>query len=278
MATGGQVKGADLSLVASYDSGALPVANDLVAVPAGFEFTNFDTAGAGLKGKDLDLLKLGRGRSNDFGSEATPIDAVADEMNIEGTGKVFINCGDGALTTDQLFVSMGSSGIRCVFGSSGTSKWKAVDLNRGDIEFSGSALFDAAAEIRVGQVAGLNDVQLAFGSAATAIPRLDLYSGTSKSNREVTLLDMLGPSSHTQASFPVVTAFVGAGCTLIYNHKAIANDTLRIVVGPGGRLDMMQNTEPKVLDSVLIKKGGDIDWLNRPKMHTITDFKDENDQ
>lgn len=277
MATGGQVKGNDLTAGASYDSGNIAVLNDLVAVPRVFTQNIIDSAAA-LAGIDLDLFRIDSGRNAGFGSASTPIALVADEMSISGSGGVHVLCGNGALVTDFLRVWMDAADAVCTFGSSGTSTWKDVDLDRGNITFAGSSLFHASALFRIGNMGQPNDVKLTIAAAAPTLPSLKQASGTSFVNNELTDLDMMGPSTCTKDEKKCVTANIGDGATFIYNHKSLAGESLNFVVHPGGKLDLMGNTEPKVLDNVHVKWGGDIEWLNRPKMHTITTYRNDNDQ
>lgn len=276
MATGGQVTGTDLSTDGHWDSGAKAIANDLLAVPISNTSNIIDSLSS-MAGIDLDLLKIDSGRTGKFGS-STPIDVVADEMDLSGGGFIGINCGTGAFTTDILRVRMDNPGIEVVLGSSGTSNWKEMDLDRGRISFAGSTLFDAAAALRVGQVESQNDVTLTIAAAAATLARLDQSSGTSFLNNTVTLLNLKGGARCTKDNFPVTQAFIGPGCTLTYNHKVLTGQTTLIVVEPGGFLDLMGNTEPKQLDKVHVKKGGRIRVLIRPKMHIIDDYRNDNDQ
>ncbi len=276
--SGGQVTGPDLGLATSYDSGVLPVNNDLVSVPGTNNNPIIIDSIAHLAGLDMDVIATEPGFVRSFGTSATAIEGACDLLNVRGGGGFFFEChnGGGSLKVDKAIIRAANASTEIILGSVTGSKgdWVDIDHERGKLTLAGNIQFDANAVVRVGG-ANPGDTFLAIDSGAGTLSILKQASGGSELRNVVTNLTLSGVGTtcdkHTTKAIKIVLL---PGTTLNYFHKAVGGDVLLVEVWPGATFNLMASNEPKTIDKVVRMKGGHVRWIDDPKMHVITDFQD----
>lgn len=273
MPGGGLLTGTgDWQLDANWSFLTKPIVNEEAAVPASMGNDITDPAGAAI-GIDLNRLSTHPGFTEKFGADGASIQTIADLVHFMSAGPVYFEADDVTLTCDELRIEMANAGVPVFIGSNPVDKGAFLHshISRGDVSMQGTIKFAAAAHVMLGSMENQSDAKLriAHGTDATLADFIQ-SAGESFIDNIVTRLSIANSiCTKGQQKAGIIDVFEGG--RLIYNHAAVAADVTMARVHTGGILDLTQNGFLKVLDLVIVARGGELKKINA--LHTITDLR-----
>lgn len=219
-------------------------------------------------GIDLAQLITMPGFVGHLGTTGDPIEGAAALFHIMGMGNVYWNCaknGGDNQNCDEVRIECGNPKATIELGgqTDDAGEFVLVNHSSGNLLLKSGIAFAAA---------GLVNMQSEFAklrteSGTATIPHFEQDGGRSFLNNIVTRL-VLRSGVCIKSTNKASSITIGNGATLIYNHEAVTADVPRIVIYPGGTLDLMKNGVPKVFDEVIEWPGAK--FLYTDSLHTIT--------
>lgn len=269
MAEGGVLQGqARWGTAGDWNSGNIPIVNSPAIIPAGLG-NHVTDAGDAAAGIDLDSLITHAGFVKDFGTSGTPINCIGDLIHVMGAGNFFMQANNASLILDELRIEPRNPAATVQIGSTPAAQGKILlsHIGSGNVEFMGNAEFSATAHMVLSSVPWAQDTKLKVNSGTdTLLADFIQTAGTSRLHNVITRM-AVGNGTCWKEDGKAVTIDVNAGGVLNYNHAAVAGEVLMVRVHTGGLLDLMQNGLQKVMDKVIVFRGGKI-----KKSDSIHDF------
>lgn len=273
MGEGGLLTGqARWGVPGDWSEGAIPIANSKAIMPASLG-NDVTDAGADAEGIDLDLLLTHAGFVKSFGASGSPIRTAADFVHVMGAGPFFFEADGAALTTDEIRIEAANAGTPVEIGSNAADKGSIlqVHISRGSVQISGSAKFSGTAQVVLSSMGGAADASLRISHGAdTTLAEFIQTAGKSFIDNIVTRLTVAnGTCTKAQQKAGIIDVYRGG--VLIYDHAAVAAEVTMCRVHTGGMLDLNRNSLLKVLDLVIVFRGGKL--RKNDGLHTITDLR-----
>jgi len=219
------LQGADWGTAGNWASGAVPVANDAVSIPATLNVNVTDSGGAA-ETIDLDLVKVTPGFNHLFGTSGAPIRFAADRIEVGGSsGFYFESDADTSgtpLITDLIEVLCPNANTPVEIGSYDSNSTAnrgvitKIVISRGNVLLKGNIIFNSSEVILNPTSPG--DARLEIASGADTLEELDIRGGESIAHNVLTEIKIARGAKHTQDTAAITTAEVYG--TLLVNYGA----------------------------------------------------------